>query len=76
MFIKSKHAAAIAWALATPMCIAQSSPLPVSAARAARAAAIRECNVKAQQFRTTPVWGNYELHIYRTCMAEHHQAWE
>jgi hypothetical protein len=74
MFIKSKGLAVSAWTLLATMTspgFAQSSALPVSAARAA---AIHECNEKAQHFRTVPTWGNVELYIYRACMAEHHQV--
>jgi hypothetical protein len=40
---------------------------------AARAAALRECNARANQY---PEWeyGNTPLFIYRACMAEHGQV--
>ncbi len=70
-----KDAAAIALMLGV---IAMTSPgfaqQSLTHMNAARAAAIRECNVRAQQFRTSPTWGNVELYIYRACMAEHHQV--
>jgi hypothetical protein len=74
MIIKSKHTTAIAWTLLVTMTspgFAQTSALHMSAARAA---APRECNVKAQPFHNEPTWGNWELYIYRACMAEHHQV--
>jgi len=40
---------------------------------AARAAAIRECNDQASKYAQY-VWGVTQLHIYRTCMAAHHQT--
>jgi hypothetical protein len=39
---------------------------------AAGAAALRECNARARPY-IQRIWGVTELHIYRTCMAEHHQ---
>lgn len=39
---------------------------------AARAAAIHECNTKAEKYTIT-TWGNTQLQVYRACMAEHHQ---
>lgn len=39
---------------------------------AARAAAIRECNVKAAKY-VLGIWGNFQLYLYRSCMAERHQ---
>jgi hypothetical protein len=38
----------------------------------ARSAAIRECNDRASKFAQY-VWGVTQLHIYRTCMAAHHE---
>jgi hypothetical protein len=74
MIIKNKHAAAITWMLAVTMTspsFAQGSTVHMSAARAS---AIHECNVRARKFSTLPVWGNWELYIYRACVAEHHQV--
>jgi hypothetical protein len=74
MIIKSKHTNAIAWTLLVIMTspgFAQTSALHISAARAA---ALHECNVKAQPFHNESTWGNWELYIYRACMAEHHQV--
>jgi hypothetical protein len=39
---------------------------------AARAAAIHECSVRADQFPEND-WGNTEIYVYRACMAEHGQ---
>ncbi len=39
---------------------------------AARAAAIHQCNVKAQKYGES-AWGDVELYVYRACMAQHHQ---
>ena len=39
---------------------------------AARAAAIRECNALASKYPEY-VWGDVEIYVYRSCMAEHHQ---
>jgi hypothetical protein len=40
---------------------------------AARAAAIQECNARASKY-LEHTWGDWEIQIYRECMAEHHQA--
>jgi hypothetical protein len=40
---------------------------------AARAAAIQECNVRARQY-LEHTWGDWEIQVYRECMAEHHQV--
>jgi Tfp pilus assembly protein PilE len=39
---------------------------------AARAAALRECNARAEPYIQRD-WGVTQLQIYRSCMAEHHQ---
>jgi hypothetical protein len=39
---------------------------------AARAAALRECNGRAEAY-SQYLWGVTQLQIYRACMAEHHQ---
>lgn len=57
MIIKSKHTNAIAWTLLVTMTspgFAQTSALHISAARAA---ALHECNVKAQPFHNESTWG-------------------
>jgi hypothetical protein len=74
MTTSRKHiAAAIASALAvtaiTSPSFAQTSELHISAARTA---AIRECNARAEKYQQY-TWGNVELY-YRACMAEHHQV--
>ena len=38
----------------------------------ARVAAIRECNALASPFLSY-TWGNWQLYIYRECMARHGQ---
>jgi hypothetical protein len=48
---------------------AQESRIHVSAARAA---AIRECNAQASKY-LEHTWGDWEIQVYRECMAEHHQ---
>ena len=40
---------------------------------AARAAAIQECNSRANKY-LEHTWGDWEIQVYRECMAEHHQA--
>jgi hypothetical protein len=74
MIIKSKLTIAAAWTLLVTMTspgFAQSTAPHMSAARAA---AIHECCVKAYAFHNESTWGNWELYIYRACMAEHHQV--
>ena len=39
---------------------------------AARAAAIHECSVRADQYPEND-WGNTEIYVYRACMGEHGQ---
>ena len=39
---------------------------------AARAAAIRECNLLAARYPLHD-WGNTQIHLYRSCMARHGQ---
>jgi hypothetical protein len=39
---------------------------------AARAAAIQKCNARSSKYPEY-VWGDVEIQVYRTCMAEHHQ---
>ena len=39
---------------------------------AARAAAVHDCNVSANRF-TLYDWGNTQIHLYRTCMANRGQ---
>ena len=55
-------------ALASPS-FAQRSEQHMSAARAA---ALRECNLKAQKY-TQHTWADVQIYIYRACMAEHGQ---
>ena len=55
-------------ASALPSC-AQEPGLHISVARAA---AIRECSIAAAKY-TDYTWGNTEIYIYRTCMANHGQ---
>jgi len=38
----------------------------------ARAEAIRECNAAAGKY-IDHVWGNWEINVYRACMAQHGQ---
>ena len=38
----------------------------------ARPQAIQECNRRAVPYYEWK-WGDYEIHVYRTCMAEHGQ---
>jgi hypothetical protein len=39
---------------------------------AARAAALRECNRQASKYPDY-LWGDYEIDVYRACMAERGQ---
>jgi hypothetical protein len=39
---------------------------------AARAAALRECNAKAEKYSMS-TWQSTQLHVYRTCMFAHGQ---
>ena len=52
--------------LASPS-YAQSAGYQISAARAA---AIHECSVRADQYPEND-WGNTEIYVYRACMADH-----
>ena len=38
-----------------------------------RAAALRECNAKAEPLKQY-TWGDQQLEVYRSCMAEHGQV--
>jgi len=72
MIISTKYIAAVAVAfvvIASPS-FAHKGGLQMSAARAA---AIHECNTKAEKYTIT-TWGNTQLQVYRACMAEHHQV--
>ena len=75
MIIGNKRIAAIALglalsisALASPS-FAQRSENHMSAARAQ---ALRECNLAAQKY-TQHTWANVQIDTYRACMAEHGQ---
>jgi hypothetical protein len=39
---------------------------------AARAAALRECNLRAQKY-TQHTWADVQIYVYRACMSEHGQ---
>lgn len=54
--------------LASPS-YAEGAGYPISAARAA---AIHECSVLADQYPVND-WGNTEIYVYRACMADHGQ---
>jgi hypothetical protein len=58
-------------AMATPS-FAQRSEGGEAGMSAARAAAMHECNVKAQKY-VEHTWGDNEIYIYRACMADHGQ---
>lgn len=54
------------------------SPTPAALAKplqetTARATAIHECNVRASPY-VLYTWGNWQLYVYRACMAMRHQA--
>jgi hypothetical protein len=73
MIIRNKRIAAIALglalsALASPS-LAQRSESHMSAARAQ---ALRECNLAAQKY-TQHTWADVQIYTYRACMAEHGQ---
>ena len=71
MTISGKHIVAIVFALAsTSPGFAQTSGSQVDPARAA---AIRDCNIRAQVYALY-AWGNVQLYVYRACMAERHQT--
>ena len=57
-------------ALALPI-VAHASPMSPT-----RVKSIHDCNVSAARFRTTPLWGNFELFTYRACMATARQILE
>jgi hypothetical protein len=59
------------WMTALPVAsaVAQGGPGQISAARAA---ALQECNRLAQRYPLHE-WGNTQIHLYRTCMAQHGQ---
>jgi len=73
MTIANKRIAVIALGLALSVLaspsFAQRSEQYMSAARAA---ALRECNLKAQKY-TQHTWADVQIYIYRACMAEHGQ---
>jgi hypothetical protein len=58
-------------ALASPS-FAQRSEEGGAGMSAARAQAIHECNAKAGKY-IEHTWGDNEVYIYRSCMAEHGQ---
>ena len=73
MIIRNKRIAAIALglvlsALASPS-FAQRSEDHMSAARAE---ALRECNLAAQKY-TQHTWADVQIYTYRACMAAHGQ---
>jgi hypothetical protein len=73
MIIRNKRIAAIAlglalFTLASPS-FAQRSEQHMSAARAQ---ALRECNLRAQKY-TQHTWADVQIYTYRACMAEHGQ---
>lgn len=71
MIIARKHIVAIALVLAsTSSGFAQTSGPQVDPARAA---AIRDCNIRAQVY-VLYAWGNVQLYVYRACMAGQHQT--
>jgi hypothetical protein len=59
------------WMTALPVAsaVAQGGPGQISAVRAA---ALQECNRLAQRYPLHE-WGNTQIHLYRTCMAQHGQ---
>jgi hypothetical protein len=58
-------------ALASPS-FAQRSAAGEAGMSAARAQAIHECNAKSGKY-IEHTWGDNEIYIYRSCMAEHGQ---
>jgi hypothetical protein len=75
MIIRNKQIAAIALGLALSV---SALPSPSFAQRsedhmsAARAQALRECNLAAQKY-TQHTWADVQIYTYRACMAEHGQ---
>ena len=49
--------------------VAAGGPLPMSAARYE---AIRQCTAEEQKYNQVS-WGDYEIDVYRACMAAHNQ---
>ena len=71
MIIARKHIVAIAFVLASTLPgFAQTSGPQVDPARAA---AIRDCNIRAQVY-VLYAWGNVQLYVYRACVAGRHQT--
>ena len=71
MITSAKYIAAITVALAlfASPCFAGDREPHMSAARAA---ALRECNAKAEKYSMS-TWQSTQLHVYRTCMFAHGQ---
>jgi hypothetical protein len=65
--LKSLFIGALTTVVAAPAAFSQSGDL-----NAARAAAIRECNVFASPYLLY-TWGNWQLYLYRECMAKRGQ---
>ena len=72
MIAPTRYLAAIAlvFAVVAAPSVAQDRAVRMTAARAA---AMRACNIKAAPY-VPHTWGNFGLYVYRACMAEHHQA--
>jgi hypothetical protein len=66
-FIKSLSIGAALAAVVVSPIFGQSTDVNV-----ARAAAIRECNILASPYLIY-TWGNWQIYIYRECMAKHGQ---
>ncbi len=46
--------------------------IAVGLAISARQEAVRDCSAKAGK-RSQSTWGDHQIHIYRSCMAQHGQ---
>jgi hypothetical protein len=66
-FIKSLFIGAALAAVVVSSVFGQTTDVNV-----ARAAAIRECNILASPYLIY-TWGNWQIYIYRQCMARHGQ---
>jgi hypothetical protein len=67
-----KQLTGIALGLAVAATVVTPSFAQRGAAGAARAKALRECSVAADRF-IQHVWGDWEIDVYRACMARHGQ---
>jgi hypothetical protein len=65
--LKSLSIGAVLVAIVATPALAQAPPVSP-----ARAVAIRDCNILASPFALY-TWGNWQIYLYRECMAKHDQ---